>query len=330
MPKVRPERSPKGQPLTERRFPILGEIGAAQFLAEYWQRKPLLIRNALPGFQSPIEPDELAGLSLEEDIESRIVIEQGAACRWELHQGPFTEETFRQLPEENWTLLVQAVDLWLPEVKQLLEHFTFLPPWRVDDIMVSYAPTGGSVGPHFDYYDVFLLQGLGQRRWQIGGIGDKLCDEQSPREPGSAVRILKDYPFEQEWVLEPGDMLYLPPQVAHCGTALGDCITYSIGFRAPSAAEMLGDLANELLSQPHSPHYKDPQLTPAMASEQISSQHIAQVRELLTSVLDDEALLADWFARYMTTPKYADLTEITRESRKAIVNGSAYQNGIIE
>ncbi len=316
--------------MTERRFPILGEIGAEQFLAEYWQRKPLLIRNALPGFESPLDPDELAGLSLEEEIESRIVIEEGASCRWELHQGPFSEETFRQLPEENWTLLVQAVDLWLPEVKQLLEHFTFLPPWRVDDIMVSYAPKGGSVGPHFDYYDVFLLQGLGQRHWQIGGIGDKLCDEQSPREPDTALRILKDYPFEQEWVLEPGDMLYLPPQVAHWGTALGDCITYSIGFRAPSAAEMLSDLANELLSQSHSPHYKDPLLTPAMACEQISSQHIAQVRELLSSVLDDEALLADWFARYMTTPKYADLTDISGESRRAAVNGNRYQNGITE
>ncbi len=315
--------------MTPGSFPVLGEIGAEQFLAEYWQRKPLLIRNALPDFRSPLDPDELAGLSLEEDVESRIVIENGKNSCWELLCGPFSEETFRQLPAEKWTLLVQAVDLWLPEIKQLLEHFAFLPPWRLDDIMASYAVEGGSVGPHFDYYDVFLLQGLGRRHWKIGGTG-QLCTEESPRQEDTPLRILRDFQFEQDWVLEPGDMLYLPPQVAHHGVALGDCITYSVGFRAPNAAEMLSDLANELLSHPHTPHYRDPALTPEMATEQISSRHIEQVRKLLNEVLNDNQLLGDWFARYMTSPKYPEITDITGESRQATLNGVAYENGFSE
>ena len=147
--------------------PILGEITADEFLAEYWQKKPLLIRNAIPNFIAPIEGDDLAGLSLEEEVESRLVIGDD----WQLEHGPFEESRFETLPDRNWTLLVQGVDLWIPEVADLLKSFDFLPAWRVDDIMVSYAEDGGNVGPHFDYYDVFLLQGSGQRHWQVG----KLC-----------------------------------------------------------------------------------------------------------------------------------------------------------
>jgi len=304
-------------------FPVLGNISAEKFLAEYWQKKPLLIRNALPNFESPLSPDELAGLSLEDEIESRIVIEEGETGPWEALHGPFNEETFSQLPEKKWSLLVQAVDLWLPEVKALLDHFTFLPPWRLDDVMVSYAPEGGGVGPHYDYYDVFLLQGLGQRRWQIG----QACDQDSPQLKGTSLRILRDLDVSEDWVLNPGEGLYLPPQIAHSGVALNDCMTYSIGFRAPSATDMLDDLTTELLSQGHSVYYSDPALTLDMATENIDPAFIQQVKSLLSSVLEDEALLTDWFARYMTAPKYPTLVDESDEIRIAKVDGLQYENG---
>ncbi|MCB1668428.1 MAG: cupin domain-containing protein [Porticoccaceae bacterium] len=309
---------------------ILGEISAQQFLAEYWQQKPLLIRNALPDFESPLSPDDLAGLALDDDIESRIILEQGPSSSWELLCGPFEEQIFHELPKDKWTLLVQAVDLWVPEVKQLLEHFSFLPPWRLDDIMVSYAPEGGSVGPHFDYYDVFLIQGYGQRRWQIGGHSEQQkCNEESPRVGGTPLRILDNFDPLEDWLLNPGDILYLPPQVAHHGVAVGESMTYSVGFRAPTAAEMLGDLATELLARPNSPHYQDPVLTPGMASEMISPEFIGQARKLLNNILEDDALLADWFARYMTTPKYPELVEETDERRVARTQLRKYVNGDI-
>jgi 50S ribosomal protein L16 3-hydroxylase len=304
-------------------FPILGDISAEKFLAEYWQKKPLLIRHALPDFESPISPDELAGLSLEEEIESRLVIEEGKEGPWQALHGPFNDETFSQLPEKKWTLLIQGANLWLPEAESLLDHFTFIPPWRLDDVMISYAPEGGSVGPHYDYYDVFLIQGLGQRRWQVGPV----CDQDSPQLDGTTLRILRDFDATEDWVMNPGDMLYLPPQVSHSGVALNDCMTYSIGFRAPSATDMLDDLTTELLSQGNSIYYSDPALTPDMATENIDPAFIHQVKSLLSKVLDDEALLADWFARYMTAPKYPSLVDESEEIRRAEIDGLQYENG---
>lgn len=298
-------------------------LSAYEFLSEYWQKKPLLIPNAFPNFESPLSPDELAGLALEEDIESRIVIEQGKSGPWELQTGPFDETIFTQLPESHWSLLVQAVDLWIPEVKVLLQKFDFLPPWRLDDIMLSYAPVGGSVGPHFDYYDVFLLQGLGQRRWQIG----QNCDHNSPRLSGTPLRILSHFECSQEWTLNPGDMLYLPPQLAHWGTAKNDCLTYSIGFRSPSLSDMLGDLATELMAQNHPAYFRDPELTPAMANEAIHPLFIQQLKSLLSGLLDDENLLEEWFARYMTAPKYPELVEETDERRVASIHSKTFING---
>lgn len=298
-------------------------ISVDDFLSEYWQKKPLLIPNAFPGFESPLSPDELAGLALEEDIESRIVIEQGESGPWELQTGPFDETIFSHLPESHWSLLVQAVDLWVPEVKVLLQRFDFLPPWRLDDIMVSYAPIGGSVGPHFDYYDVFLLQGLGQRHWKIG----QNCDHKSPRLSGTPLRILSDFDCTQEWTLNPGDMLYLPPQLAHWGVAENDCLTYSIGFRSPSLSDMLGDLATELMTQDHPAYFRDPQLTTAMASESIHPLFIQQLKSLLGELLDDEKLLAEWFARYMTAPKYPELVDETDEKRIASITNKTFING---
>ena len=280
--------------------------GLDNFLAEYWQRKPLLIRQALPGFASPIEADELAGLALEEDIESRLIIESKTSPYWSLQCGPFADEDFQALPPSHWTLLVQAVDQWEPKVHDLLRHFDFLPQWRVDDIMLSYAADQGSVGPHFDQYDVFLLQGQGQRRWRLG----QHCDINTPLLKGPELSIVDNFEQSEEWLLEPGDMLYLPPGLAHWGIAEGECMTYSIGFRAPSATELLSDLATELLSQNTATDarvYRDPTLTSAMAKGTIDDQFIDEVKNLLLQQLDDKEQLAKWFARFMTTRKYPDL-----------------------
>lgn len=290
--------------------PILGDLTADQFLAEYWQKKPLLIRNAIPNFEPPIDGDDLAGLSLEAEVESRLVIGDD----WALEHGPFEESRFASLPEQNWSLLVQGVDLWVPEVADLLSSFDFLPSWRVDDIMVSYAEDGGNVGPHFDYYDVFLIQGEGQRHWQIG----QLCSEADLHTDSTALKILKNLEVLDEWTLNPGDMLYLPPKIAHHGVAIGQCTTFSVGFRAPAATEMLDDLATELLSRDITPnHLQDPPLNAAMANEPISGAYIQQVKELLQQTLDDEQMLGEWFAQFMTEPKYPSLVGMTEELRSA-------------
>jgi 50S ribosomal protein L16 3-hydroxylase len=289
---------------------ILGDLTADQFLAEYWQKKPLLIRNAIPNFEPPIDGDDLAGLSLEAEVESRLVIGDD----WALEHGPFEESRFASLPEQNWSLLVQGVDLWVPEVAGLLSSFDFLPSWRVDDIMVSYAEDGGNVGPHFDYYDVFLIQGEGQRHWQIG----QLCSEADLHTDSTALKILKNLEVLDEWTLNPGDMLYLPPKIAHHGVAIGQCTTFSVGFRAPAATEMLDDLATELLSRDITPnHLQDPPLNAAMANEPISGAYIQQVKELLQQTLDDEQMLGEWFAQFMTEPKYPSLVGMTEELRSA-------------
>ncbi|MCK9502841.1 MAG: cupin domain-containing protein [Porticoccaceae bacterium] len=306
-------------------------IDAQSFLRDYWQQKPLLIRQGIPDFHPPMDGDELAGLSLEEEVESRLVLEQGFEHPWELHHGPFTEEDFSRLPTTPWTLLVQGVDLWVPEVRAMIDEFSFLPRWRMDDIMVSYANDSGSVGAHFDYYDVFLIQGMGRRRWSIGGR----CDETTPLMEGTALKILDEFNATESWVLEPGDILYLPPCIAHHGVAEGECMTYSLGFRSPTAGEMLDDLATEVLSRGGGYYYRDPPLTPEMATAAITPEFVRQVKQLLASVLDNEQLLGEWFASYMTRPKYQDMDMDDPElQRKAISPGAndkpgkTYINGL--
>ncbi len=281
---------------------ILGGISAREFLRDYWQKKPLLIRQAIPSFENPISPDELAGLSLEEEVESRLVIEHGESP-WELRRGPFDDETYQNLPERDWTLLVQAVDQLVPEVAQLIEHFRFLPNWRIDDVMVSFAAPGGGVGPHFDNYDVFLLQAHGQRRWRIG----QACSAESPTLPHADLRILSEFQGTDEWVLEPGDMLYLPPKLAHFGTAEDACMTYSLGFRAPSAAEVLTHFT-DFLAQflPDEERYSDADLTPVEDPFQIQSDALGRLRAMLTEHMGDERLLLTWFGQFMTEPRYPE------------------------
>ena len=302
---------------------VLGDTPPGEFLRDYWQRQPLVIRDAVPDYRSPVSADQLAGLALDSDVESRLVLEYGANRPWELQHGPLDASDFAELPKGGWTLLVQAVDLWVPETKSLMRQFDFLPQWRFDDIMVSYAVPGGSVGPHFDQYDVFLLQVEGERQWQVG----PRIDGQAELIEESDLRILKHFEPVQEWTLRPGDMLYLPPRVSHWGVATTECMTYSIGFRSPTLSELLGDLAVELLTQDGDVHYSDPPLVPAMAAEEIDPEFIEHTRQLLLSALDDNALLTDWFARHMTTPKYPDLEDVTGEHRRASINGVVYENG---
>ena len=301
-----------------------GEAGADEFLQEYWQQKPLLIRQALPGYISAISPDELAGLALEEEVESRLVV--GGGNNWSLRHGPFTEQDFLDLPQQDWTLLVQAVDLWVPQVQQLLELFAFLPPWRLDDVMVSFACPGGSVGPHFDQYDVFLLQVAGTRRWQIGDQ----CDGSTPLKADCQIRMLESFSSREEWLLEPGDMLYLPPGIAHWGVAESECLTYSIGFRSPNIADLLADLAVELMAQGYDAHYRDPAMSQALAGPDIAQAFVAQAKQQLWQAIDNDDLIGDWFARFMTAPKYPELAEMTQEERRANWRNRRYRNGDVE
>ncbi len=301
---------------------LLGGLTAREFMRDYWQKKPLLVRQAIPDFESPISPDELAGLALEEEIESRLVIEHGAHP-WELRRGPFAEDAFAELPERDWTLLVQAVDQFVPEVAELLEAFKFLPKWRIDDVMVSFAVPGGGVGPHYDNYDVFLLQGYGKRRWQVG----QMCDSDSPMLQHADLKILAEFVKTEEWVLEPGDMLYLPPRLAHCGTAEDDCMTYSVGFRAPSAAEVLTHFT-DFLGQflPDEERYSDADAVPTSDPTQIQRDALDRLKALLTEHMSDERLLMTWFGQFMTEPKYPELIagiEIDAETFLASLDNGA-------
>lgn len=273
-------------------------IDETAFLRDYWQKRPLLMRGALAGYDFPLQPEELAGLACEEEIESRLVIGHDRQ-HWELHHGPFDEDRFSGLPGSNWTLLVQDVDKYLPEVARLLEAFRFIPSWRFDDVMISYAAPGGSVGPHIDSYDVFLVQGMGRRRWQIHT--DPALDALLPDLP---MRILSEFEPEQEWLVEQGDVLYLPPGVAHWGIAEGPCMSWSVGLRAPSHQEMLDSFTRFLLEHmPEAEHYRDPPLLPVREPARIGPGVVSHTFSELDRWLQDGRLRHRWFGSFMTEVK---------------------------
>jgi 50S ribosomal protein L16 3-hydroxylase len=280
------------------RFPEA--VDAESFLHLIWQRKPLLMRGALPDYRCPLSADELAGLACEEEIESRVVIDDDARP-WQLVQGPLAPEFFDDLPTTRWTLLVQDVDKHVPAVAELLDYFTFLPDWRIDDVMISYAADGGSVGPHVDQYDVFLVQAEGRRRWSI----DTRVPPDAPLRDDTELKILAGFAPEHEWVLEPGDVLYLPPGVAHWGIAEGPCMTCSVGFRAPSWREMLIDFCEYLIErEPGDAHYRDPTLSVQVSSAEISAGVLDAVEALLGELTHtDAAQRRAWFGRLVTEPK---------------------------
>ena len=286
--------------MSAKTFEILGGRAPDQFLREYWQKKPLLIRNAFPDIEHLLEPDELAGLALEEEIESRIIIER-SPVDWELRHGPFTQKAFNNLPDTHWTLLVQALDHYVPAISDLLSHFDFVPNWRIDDIMASFAPYGGSVGPHYDYYDVFLIQAHGQRRWQLG----QMCDDSTPLLPNLPVRIIKDFIPEQEWVVNPGDMLYLPPGLAHYGVAMGDCMTLSVGFRAPSEQDILLDFVHFVTQDSHQDRrYSDPDLQIQSNPGWLSPSAVERFADIMRKAVSDPDKLNLWMGGYLSQTKY--------------------------
>jgi 50S ribosomal protein L16 3-hydroxylase len=254
-----------------------------EFIQRYWQKKPCLIRQAFDSFQSPISPEELAGLACEEDVHSRLVVESGAETPWKLSYGPFTEDDFLSLPETHYSLLVSECEKWIPEFAELLDQFHFIPSWRIDDLMVSYAPGGGSVGPHSDEYDVFLLQSYGRRKWQFS---DNRVDN-PPLIPGLELAIMQDFKADQEAILEPGDMLYLPPGIAHHGVALEPCMTCSIGFRAPTATEILESYVLEIDRQNlGSKRYSDIGLETDRFHAEITSIEVDRIKQLAISLLE--------------------------------------------
>ena len=276
-------------------------IDRKQFLAEDWQKRPRLIRSAFPDFKSPLSADELAGLALEECVASRLILEKGGEHPWELKLAPHEESTFTSLPESHWTLLVHEVDRLVPEVGRLLDRFRFLPNWRLDDVMVSCAAPHGNVGAHIDHYDVFLLQGEGRRRWQIETTARPIGEKSIP---DLDVRLLAEFNPDQEWILEPGDMLYLPPRHAHLGVAVDACITYSIGFRAPHQKELAAAFAADFTERARADvRYADPDLPHQQEPGLLDAATLQRVRELIERVGHDEAALADWFGRFATEPK---------------------------
>ena len=273
------------------------------FVRDHWQKAPLLIRNPWAQWANPLDPDALAGLACESGVESRLVTQQQGG--WRQEEGPFSASRFAEMGPAPWTLLVQAVDHHIPAVAALLEPFRFIPDWRIDDVMVSYAVDGGGVGAHFDQYDVFLVQGLGRRLWQLGGC----CDETSALLPHPDLRLLAEFEPREEWVLDPGDILYVPPRIAHRGIAVGDdCMTYSVGFRAPSRRELIAGFAEYLLAAlEDDDRYTDPDpLAPARRGE-IDSDAIGRLHAMVTESVQDRAAFGRWFGGHVTRPKDADI-----------------------
>ncbi len=278
---------------------IPGGLTASAFLRDYWQKKPLLIRQAFPQFNGFLNPQQLLALACAEDAQARLVKQQRG--QWQLQQGPFEAATFKKLGKNQWTVLVQGVNHILPEAAALLQHFSFIPHARLDDLMVSYAPRGGGVGPHFDSYDVFLLQGLGHRRWQISAQQDRTLIE------GAPLKILRHFEAEQEWVLAPGDMLYLPPHYAHNGIAEDDCMTYSIGFRAPAYQELteqfLVYLQDSICINGMDGMVADPNLKPQLYPSEIGADMLRQVENIIRQVQWGKRDIADFLGCYLSEPK---------------------------
>jgi 50S ribosomal protein L16 3-hydroxylase len=274
---------------------LLGGLSVAEFLRDYWQKKPLLIRQAVPGFKGLLSPQQLIELSCLEDAQARLV--KHARGAWQLAHGPFDPDEMAKL-RGKWTVLVQGVNHVLPEATELLKQFSFIPHARLDDLMVSYAPEGGGVGPHFDAYDVFLLQGIGHRRWQISTQKDRTLIE------GAPLRILKEFHVEQEWVLEAGDMLYLPPHCGHNGIAEDDCMTYSIGFRTPAYQELAEQFLVYLQDRICvDGMYADPGLKTQMHPSEIGPEMLQQVAQAIRKIKWDEEDVANFLGSYLSDPK---------------------------
>ena len=290
--------------MSSRASSILGGLSSSAFLRDYWQKRPLLVRQAFPGFAGIIGRDAFLRLATRADATSRLVIHhpRRRRSRWERHDGPFGGLDAGMLPRSHWTLLVNGVESLVPGGWEILSAFDFIPAARRDDLMISYAADGGSVGPHDDLYDVFLLQGPGRRRWQVSAQRDRTLD------PDAAIKVLARFVPRDEWLLEPGDMLYLPPGVAHHGVAEGPCFTYSLGFLAPSRGELVQSFLEYLgaaLAADADPgaRYADPDLRPPRDPFQLGDAMVARVAGVLEGIRWDRAAVGEFLGRYLTRPR---------------------------
>ncbi|TMN88741.1 50S ribosomal protein L16 arginine hydroxylase [Pseudoalteromonas phenolica] len=269
----------------------------AEFLKEYWQKQPLLIKGGFTDFEDPIEPEELAGLAMEDDIESRLITNHDD--KWESYHGPF--EDFSQLTETNSTLLVQAVDHWHPVATELLEPFRFIPNWRIDDLMISYSTPGGGVGPHLDQYDVFIIQGEGKRHWRVG------LPDSSLKEFAQNKSLLQVEQFNAiiDEVLEPGDILYIPPGCPHEGYAVENALNYSVGFRAPDTKDFLSNFADYLIdNELGKTRYSDKTLTLRESSGELKNEEVEKIQSLMLDAIQDKAVIKRWLGNYLSQPKH--------------------------
>jgi 50S ribosomal protein L16 3-hydroxylase len=317
---------------------LLGGLSAAAFLRKYWQKKPLLVRQAVGGFRGLLSRSELFTLAGRDDVESRLV--RHARGRWTLAQGPFRTAELKSLPARDWTLLVQGVNLHVAAADALLRRFAFIPYARLDDVMVSYAVPGGGVGPHVDSYDVFLLQGEGRRRWQVNcqlscQLSYQLSYQISQQrdltlDPSLPVKILTRFRPDAEYTLDAGDMLYLPPAYAHDGVAVGACTTYSIGFRAPSAQELgtafLDWLRDSIALEGR---YADPSLAPAAESARIGRTMQKRCSAMLAGVRWSDAVVGRFLGCYLSEPKPTVFFEPpSRPLRLAAFRSAAARRGV--
>lgn len=282
---------------------VLGGITAEQFLTEYWQKKPLLVRNALPEIKNLLEPADVMELALDENINARLIKQKDKdPNHWSVKSSPLMKADFQKMPK-LWTLLIQAVDHYSFDLAELWKKFPFIPQWRRDDIMVSYAPKGGSVGKHFDFYDVFLVQGHGHRRWQLG----QMCDADSEIVAGQPLKLLPEIQIHFDEILAPGDLLYVPPGLAHYGVAEDDCLTYSFGFRMPNVAEMMDRVSDkfavdQLLKNPLTDILREK----VTSVGQISQTELEYLKTKLLAQLQNPNVLEDALMSLMSESKYPE------------------------
>jgi 50S ribosomal protein L16 3-hydroxylase len=299
---------------------MFSSISKEDFLANIWQKKTYIFRDAKNDIVDLVDGNELAGLACEEEVESRIISGYDALGEWSCRQGPFDTSYFSQLPEKNWTLLVQGMDQWIDEVRDILADFTFLPQWRLEDVMASYAPVGGGVGPHFDYYDVFLIQVSGSREWRLG----QMCDETTALQDHASVKLLANFETAEAHQIHAGDILYIPAGKAHWGVASSDdCITFSVGFRAPSEKELLSSLLENMINE-FSDHrrYQDNLASidehPAKINAAVHQQLTDFLHNLSTEKLQRAAEQA--FGELVTEPRYSAFDEPLVIEKNALKN----------
>ena len=293
---------------------LFGQLSTEDFLQNYWQKKPVVIRGAFPDFEMPFSAEELAGLVCDTDVPARIIMEKGLPPEnqpWQVKNSPLSDNDFLTLPDSHCTFVVNDLERYIPELGNLIEPFRFIPDWRIDDLMVSYAEDKGSVGPHTDEYDVFLIQGAGRRRWQI------ITRDDYPKDliPDLPIAILKEFEADEEWLLEPGDMLYLPPNIPHYGIAEGQCFTFSVGFRAPRTVDLLQSWLetlsqNKELEQRFSDAERKPQENPG----EITAQDLAALSQQMFSAIDQQKSNINIFLGKHLTETRGDLPQIESDS----------------